>query len=56
VNCASGRYLSTAFGVMAFTAFRQGTQNTKFTEIDIQRINIVNSRRPFADGWSAGPE
>jgi len=38
--------MTTAFGVMACTAFRQGaqgaqTQNTKFTEIDVERINIV---------------
>jgi hypothetical protein len=37
--------MTAAFGVMAFAAFRQGnqpqTQNTKFTEIDVQRINIV---------------
>ena len=35
--------MTAAFGVMAFAAFRQGTQtqNTKFTEIDVERINIV---------------
>ncbi len=33
--------MTTAFGVLAFTAFRQGPQNTKFTEIDVERINIV---------------
>jgi hypothetical protein len=37
--------MTAAFGVMAFSAFRQGaqatTQNTKFTEIDVERINIV---------------
>jgi hypothetical protein len=35
--------MTAAFGVMAFTAFRQGSQaqTTKFTEIDVQRINIV---------------
>jgi hypothetical protein len=33
--------MTAAFGVMAFTAFRQAPQNTKFTEIDVERINIV---------------
>ena len=35
--------MTAAFGVMAFAAFRQGTQaqNTKFTVIDVERINIV---------------
>ena len=33
--------MTAAFGVMAFAAFRQGSQNTKFTEVDVERINIV---------------
>ena len=35
--------MTAAFGVMAFAAFRQGTQaqTTKFTVIDVERINIV---------------
>jgi hypothetical protein len=33
--------MTAAFGVMAFSAFRQASQNTKFTEIDVERINIV---------------
>jgi hypothetical protein len=35
--------MTAAFGVMAFAAFRQGTQSqtTKFTVIDVERINIV---------------
>ena len=35
--------MTAAFAVMAFAAFRQATQsqNTKFTEIDVERINIV---------------
>ncbi len=28
-------------GVLAFSAFRQADQRTKFTEIDVERINIV---------------
>ncbi len=36
-------FMTAAFGVMAFAAFRQGTQsqNTKFTEIDVERINVL---------------
>ena len=33
--------MTAAFGVMAFSAFRQATQKTKFTEIDVERINVV---------------
>ena len=33
--------MTAAFAVMAFAAFRQASQNTKFTEIDVERINIV---------------
>jgi hypothetical protein len=29
------------FGVLAFSAFRQADQKTKFSEIDVERINIV---------------
>jgi hypothetical protein len=28
------------FGVLALSAFRQADQRTKFTEIDVERINI----------------
>ena len=34
-------FMTAAFSVLAFAAFRQGTQNQKFTEIDVERINIV---------------
>ena len=34
-------FMTAAFGVMTFAAFRQATQNQKFTEIDVERINIV---------------
>jgi hypothetical protein len=34
-------FMTAAFGVLSFAAFRQGTQNPKFTEIDVERINIV---------------
>ena len=33
--------MTAAFTVMTFAAFRQGAQKTKFTEIDVERINIV---------------
>ncbi|MBC7791394.1 MAG: hypothetical protein H7Z74_15725 [Anaerolineae bacterium] len=33
--------LTAAFGVMALAAFQQASQKTKFTEIDVERINIV---------------
>ncbi len=33
--------MTAAFAVMAFAAFRQAPQNTRFTEIDVERINIV---------------
>src|SRR5499426_1131049 len=29
------------FGALALSAFRQADQKTKFTEIDVERINIV---------------
>ena len=35
-------FMTAGFAVMAFAAFRQQqSQNTKFTEIDVERINIV---------------
>jgi hypothetical protein len=30
-----------ALGTLSIAAFKQGTQRTKFTEIDVERINIV---------------
>src|SRR5687768_18524475 len=33
--------MTAAFGVMALAAFRQASQNTRFVEIDVERINIV---------------
>ena len=33
--------MTAAFATMAFSAFRQAAQKTKFTEIDVERINIV---------------
>ena len=34
-------FMTAAFGVVALAAFRQASQNTKFTVIDVERINIV---------------
>ena len=33
--------LTAALGVMALSAFQQASQKTKFTEIDVERINVV---------------
>jgi len=33
--------ITVLFGVLAFSAFRQADQKTKFSEIDVERINIV---------------
>lgn len=34
-------FMTAALAVMAFAAFQQASQKTKFTEIDVERINIV---------------
>lgn len=34
-------FMTAAFAVMTFAAFQQASQKTKFTEIDVERINIV---------------
>ena len=33
--------MTAAFATMTLAAFKQGTQKTRFTEIDVERINIV---------------
>jgi hypothetical protein len=33
--------MTAAFGTFALAAFRQGEQKTRFTEIDVERINVV---------------